>query len=162
VAQTVTVTGVDDAVTDGLQPYTILIGPATGGGYDGVNPADPAFTNADNDVGGITVGTPDGTSTSEAATTARVTLVLTAQPSGDVTIPISSSDTTEGTVSAASVVFTTTNWNVAQTVTVTGVDDAVPDGPQPYTILIGPATGGGYDGVDPADPGFTNADNDPA
>ena len=41
-----------------------------------------------------------------------------------MTIALSSSDTTEGTVSPASLIFTTANWNVAQTVTVTGVDDA--------------------------------------
>ena len=45
-----------------------------------------------------------------------------------MTIALSSSDTTEGTVGPASLTFTTANWNVAQTVTVTGVDDAVVDG----------------------------------
>ena len=88
------------------------------------------------------------------------TLVLTVQPSGNVTIPVSSSDTTEGAVSATSVVFTAANWNVPQFVTVSGQDDALTDGPQPYTIVIGPATGGGYDGVNPDDLAFTNADND--
>jgi hypothetical protein len=37
-----------------------------------------------------------------------------------VTIALTSSDTTEGTVSPASLTFTPGNWNVAQTVTVTG------------------------------------------
>ena len=55
-------------------------------------------------------------------------MVLTTQPTADVTIALSSSDTTEGTVSPASLTFTTANWNVAQTVTVTGVDDALVDG----------------------------------
>ena len=35
--------------------------------------------------------------------------------------------------------FTTANWNVAQTVTVTGVDDAVVDGPIAYTIVTAAA-----------------------
>ena len=51
-------------------------------------------------------------------------MVLNTQPTADVTIALSSSDTTEGTVGPASLTFTTANWNVAQTVTVTGVDDA--------------------------------------
>ena len=55
-------------------------------------------------------------------------MVLNTQPTADVTIALSSSDTTEGTVGPASLTFTTANWNVAQTVTVTGVDDAVVDG----------------------------------
>jgi hypothetical protein len=42
-------------------------------------------------------------------------------------------------------------------VTVSGANDG--DGPgQPYTIRIGPASGGGYDAVDPADLAFTNDD----
>ena len=39
----------------------------------------------------------------------------------------------------ASLIFTTANWNVAQTVTVTGVDDAVVDGPMAYTIVTAAA-----------------------
>ena len=53
---------------------------------------------------------------------------------------LSSSDTTEGTVGPASLTFTTANWNMAQTVTVTGVDDAVVDGDVAYTIVT--AAGG--------------------
>ena len=49
--------------------------------------------------------------------------MLNSQPTADVTIGLSSSDATEGTVSAGSLTFTAANWNVAQTVTVTGVDD---------------------------------------
>ena len=66
--------------------------------------------------------------TTEAGGTATFTVVLNTQPTADVTIALSSSDTTEGTVSPASLIFTTANWNVAQTVTVTGVDDALVDG----------------------------------
>ena len=65
--------------------------------------------------------------------------MLNTQPTANVTIALSSSNTTEGTVSPASLVFTTANWNVAQTVTVTGVDDAVVDGPITYTIVTAPA-----------------------
>ena len=69
-----------------------------------------------------------GLMTTEAGGTATFTVVLNTQPTADVTIALSSSDTTEGTVSPASLIFTTANWNVAQTVTVTGVNDAVVDG----------------------------------
>ena len=37
----------------------------------------------------------------------------------------------------ASLTFTAANWNVAQTVTVTGVDDALDDGDIAYTIVTG-------------------------
>ena len=46
-AQTVTVTGVDDALDDGNVAYTILTAPATSTDvtYNGVNAADVAVTN---------------------------------------------------------------------------------------------------------------------
>ena len=97
--------------------------------YSGVNAADVAVTNTDNDSAGITVTPTAGLTTTEAGGTATFTVVLNTQPTADVTIALSSSDTTEGTVGPASLTFTTANWNAAQTVTVTGVDDAVVDGP---------------------------------
>ena len=61
-------------------------------------------------------------------------MVLNAPPTDDVTIALSSSDPTEGTVAPASLTFTSGNWNVAQTATVTGVDDALDDGDIAYSI----------------------------
>ena len=66
--------------------------------------------------------------TTETGFTASFTVVLTSQPTSDVTIPVSSSDSTEGTVSTAQLIFTPDNWNVPQTVTVTGQSDAIVDG----------------------------------
>ena len=96
--------------------------------YNGLNAADVTVTNTDNDAAGITVTPTAGLTTTEAGGTATFTVVLKTQPTADVTIALSSSDTTEGTVSPASLTFTAANWNMAQTVTVTGVDDALDDG----------------------------------
>ena len=65
----------------------------------------------------------------------------------------SSSNTTEGHGRPASLVFTSANWNVAQTVTVTGVDDAVVDGAITYTIVTAPAvsTDANYNSANAAD-----------
>ena len=105
-----------------------------------------------------------GLVTTEAGGTATFTVVLKTQPTANVTIGLSSSDTTEGTVSPASLTFTTANWNIAQTVTVTGVDDAVADGNQPYTIVTASASSSdpGYNGLNPADVAVTNTDNEPS
>ena len=81
-----------------------------------------------------------GLTTTEAGGTATFTVVLNTQPTADVTIALSSSDPTEGTVSPASLTFTTANWNCAQTVTVTGVNDTVDDGDVAYTIVTAAAT----------------------
>jgi hypothetical protein len=55
-----------------------------------------------------------------------------------VTIPLTSTKTSEGTVSPASLTFTASNWNAPRTVTLTGVDDKVQDGAQQYFIKFGP------------------------
>ncbi|MDP6556616.1 MAG: hypothetical protein QGG71_18235 [Pirellulaceae bacterium] len=66
---------------------------------------------------------------------------LNSQPLGDVRIAASSPDTSEGTVAPESLLFTRDNWNIAQQVTVTGVDDAIVDGPVAYTVDIAAASG---------------------
>ena len=90
--------------------------------------------------------------------------MLNSQPTANVTIGLSSSNTTEGTVSPASLTFTAANWNTAQTVTVTGVDDFVDDGDIAYTIVTAAASSadGNYNGLNAADVAVTNIDNDTA
>lgn len=87
---------------------------------------------------------------------------LTTQPTGDVTIALSSSDTTEGTLSTSSLTFTPANWNVTQTVTVSGVNDTVVDGDIAYTIVLAPAvsTDLNYQSFNPADVSLVNLDDD--
>ncbi|WP_020467890.1 beta strand repeat-containing protein, partial [Zavarzinella formosa] len=166
VPQTVIVTGVDDQVQDGNQPYTILLGAATSTdpNYNGLNPADVALTNLDNDTAGFSAIIVGSSTTTEAGGTVSFNVTLNSQPTADVTIPVSSSNTAEGTVNTSSLTFTPANWNVPQTVTVTGVDDQVADGSQPYTIVLGAATSADpiYNGLDPADVPLTNLDNDTA
>jgi hypothetical protein len=107
--------------------------------YAAIDPADVAVTNADDDAAGITVTPVAGSAPPRRAVRASFTVVLTSQPTADVVIPVASSDTTEGTVSAASLTFTAADWNVPQTVTVTGVDDLVDDGDIAYGVVVGAA-----------------------
>ena len=166
VAQTVTVTGVNDFVVDGNVVYTIVTAPAASAdpNYNGVNATDVTVTNNDNDIAGITVTPTSGLTTTEGGGTAQFTVVLNSQPSADVTIGLTSSNTNEGTVSAASLTFTNANWNLPQTVTVTGVNDVVVDGNVAYTIVTAPATStdSHYNGLNASDVTVTNADNDTA
>ncbi len=166
VAHTVTVTGVNDLVDDGDIAYSITTGASSSvdPNYNGINPSDVSVTNTDNDTAGITVSPTSGLTTTEAGVQASFTVVLTSQPTADVTIPISSSNAAEGTVSTASLTFTAVNWNVPQTVTVTGQDDFVDDGNIAYSIITGAATSGDgiYNGINPANVSVTNTDNDVA
>jgi subtilisin-like proprotein convertase family protein len=111
---------------------------------------------------GITVTPTSGLVTSEDVTTASFTVRLNSAPTANVTIGISSSDTTEGTVSVGSLTFTSANWSVPQTVTVTGVNDLIIDGNIAYTIVTAPAVSNdsAYQGRNAADVSVTNQDND--
>jgi len=164
--QTVTVTGVDDAIADGPRAYTIVLAPAVSGdpAYDGLDPPDVSVTNTDNDTPGITVAPTSGLFTSELGDTATFTIVLFSEPTANVTIPLASSDLTEGTVAPSSVTFTPTNWFTPQTVTITGVDDPIADGNQPYTIITGLAVSSDvkYNGINPPNVSVTNFDDDAA
>src|SRR5439155_323393 len=164
--QTVTVTGVDDQVQDGAIAFGVALGAAVSSDpiYAGMDPADVALSNTDNDVAGITVTPTSGPLTSEAGGTATFTVVLNSQPTADVVIPVASSDATEGIVSASTLTFTAANWSAPQTVTVTGADDQVQDGAIAYSVVLGTATSSDpiYAGMDPADVALTNADNDAA
>ena len=166
VAQTVTVTGADDAVQDGAVAYTVVLSPAGSADpvYTGADAPDVAVSNTDDDVTAITVTPVAGLVTTEAGGTASFTVVMTAQPTANVVIPVTSSNPAEGSVSAANLTFTAGNWNVPQTVTVTGVDDAVADGAVAYTVVLGAAVSAdpNANGLDPADVAVSNTDDDAA
>ena len=163
-AQTVTITGVNDFVADGNQPYNIVVGPAVSSdaGYSGKTVPNVVVTNTDNDTAGITVTPSADMTTTEAGGQKTFTVVLNSEPTANVVLSVASSDTTEGTVSASSLTFTVANWNTARTITVTGVDDALSDGNQTYSILIGPAVSAdaGYSGKTVPNVAMTNTDND--
>jgi hypothetical protein len=91
-------------------------------------------------------------------------VVLTSQPSANVTIGLSSSDLTEGTLSKSSLTFSPTNWDSKRTVRIWGVDDDVVDGDILFTIITAPATSSdpSYSGLDAPDISVTNEDNDVA
>ncbi len=80
-----------------------------------------------------------GLVTSESGRAATFTVALGKAPSANVTVPIASSNTAEGVAAPASLTFTSQSWATPQTVTVSGVDDAVPDGNVSYQVNVGPA-----------------------
>lgn len=104
-----------------------------------------------------------GLVTTEAGGTATFTVSLATQPTANVTIPVSTSDATEGTVSTSLLTFTPANWNIPQSVTITGVNDTAYDLDVAYSVILGAATSAdpAYQGLDPADVAVTNTDDDP-
>jgi len=163
VAQTVTITAIDDAIAEGTHSGSVgFVLASTDANYNALAVPAVSATITDNDSAGITVTPTTGLVTTEAGGTATFTVVLTSQPIANVAIGLSSSDATEGTVLPASLTFTAVNWNVAQTATVTGVDDFVVDGSIAYSIITAAAvsTDPNYGGVNPADVSVSNTDND--
>lgn len=161
--QTVTLTGADDPASDTDQTTIVTISVVDAQSndlYDPVADETVSVTTVNDDIPGITVTPTGGLTTTEAGGTAIFTVVLQTEPRESVTIPISSSDTTEGIVSPSSLTFTTADWNdsAAHTVTVTGQADTVNDGSTAYTVTTGPAVsvGGDYSGMDADDVSVTN------
>ena len=164
IPQPVTVTGVDDAVADGNKAYTIVLAAITSGDlrYDGLNPDDVSVINVDDETYGITVTPTNGLTTTEAGGTAQFSVFLNRAPSADVAIGLSSDTVTEGLPGVSSLTFNTTNWNVPQTVTVTGVADFRKDGNKAYKIITAAATSADthYNGINPSDVSLINIDID--
>ena len=120
----------------------------------------PAFvTITDDDTAGLTI-TPAALVVSEGSSGTYM-VVLDNQPSGDVTVTVSGQAGTDLTLSGLSaanaLIFTTTNWFTAQTVTVTSGEDS--DGVDGTATLTHTAAGGKYAGTTAALP-VTVADDD--
>src|SRR5260370_17819411 len=75
---------------------------------------------------------------SEVGGTATFTIVLNSQPTADVTIALSSSNTGEGTVTPTSVTFTARTCNAPQATPDTRIPDSISNGDQPYPIITAP------------------------
>jgi hypothetical protein len=160
--RTITVTGVDDDIADGTQSFNVAVTAASADpGYNALDPANVALLNADNDTAGVSVATISAPTT-EAGGTATFDVVLGSEPIADVTLSFASSDATEGTAGAP-ITFTSGNWDVSQTVTVTGVDDDIDDGDAEYQIDISIASEDGqYAAMELAPVAATNVDDDTA
>ena len=137
-AQTVRVSSVENDV-DG-EDQTITVSHGISGGYDSVSVADVTITVNDDDTARVRVSQErlaifEGES-------GMYTVVLESEPTGTVTITASSSDRAVATVTPPSLTFTTGNWNTAQTVTVSGVEND----DQSVTVSHG-ISGGGYGSI---------------
>ena len=135
--QTVTVTGVDDFEIDGNQTVTVELQAAIADTNDYLdrNAGDVEVQNSDNDAAGVTIS--EGTTIfPENGGTGSFTVVLNTIPLSDVVIDISSQDTTEADVSLSQITFTATDWNIPQTIDLTGVADNIIDGSQTFDIAL--------------------------
>src|SRR5207237_984889 len=147
--------GGNDSVDDGDIAYNIVTGAANSADltYNGMDASDVSATNTDDDTAGIKVVPTSGLTTTEAGGTATFTVVLNSQPTANVTIGLSSKIGRASCRERAYLTVTAANWNTAQTVTLTEVDDFVDDGDIAYTIVTAAASSAdsNYSGLNAAD-----------
>lgn len=160
---TVAVTALDDRIDDGNQlcqvQTTVTSSDAK---YNGIAADDVAVTvQDDGDQAGVKL-TPSALTVSEPNTTATFTVTLDSQPLFPVTIAFASQDSGECSV-PASVVLNVTNWAQGKTVTVTGVNDDLIDGPQSCVITTNATSSDtNYQAIAVVDPTVTVQDDDHA
>ncbi len=140
--QTVTVSPVSDP--DAADERVMVTLDASGGGYDNAD-RNVTVTVADDETASLTLtGTPVALTEGGAAKT--FTVALNAEPITNVLVSLANGDTGAVTVSPATLMFRRSNYNSAQTVTVTPLDDL--DASDERVILSLNASGGDYDAAD--------------
>ena len=163
--QTVTITGVNDLMAEGNVAYTIVMTPAvsTDPSYSGFQPGNVSVVNQSTEHAGITVTPTSGLVTTSAGGTASFSVVLNSKPAAEVDLPLSSSNTSQGTLSTAQLVFTPSNWNQPQTVTITGAASGQYSGNIAYSIVFAASssTDSNYSGDVPTSVSVTNTNPAP-
>ena len=137
--QTVVVVGVDDTIIDGDQLTQITV--SVDGSSDSSFLMEPSqqldLINIDNDLAQIIIDPIDQLS-GEDGSLASFSVRLSATPSAPVQLSWASSNINEGALSSSTIIFSPTNWDQPQVITVNGVDDLIPinDGAINYNIFI--------------------------
>ena len=135
--QQVQIFGVDDFVDDGNQPFSVHLGPVVSSEpiLNGMVISDVAVVNTDDDRAGIEISTTKVV-TSEDGDSDEFTVRLRSKPTDNVILFIDNTNVREASVSATSLVFTPANWNVPQTVVVSGIDDGLDDSSQAFGLSL--------------------------
>lgn len=165
--QDISITPQQDFIIDGDITFTASLtvdGVLTTNCYSTLSDELITITILDEDSVGFFI-TPLDNITDENGDTGSFSIQLTAIPTASVTLGLSSNDATEGAVQSE-VVFTPANWNIPQTIVVTGQPDPIPihDGAINYFVITGnvSSTDVNYNALDGStipDVPFTNQDN---
>ena len=141
--QTVTVTAAEDA--DAADDTANLTHRPSGGDYSAGEAKDFMVTVTDDDTAGLVLSAT--TLGVDEAGQNTYTVKLQTQPTTTVTVTVSSDDTgaATATVSGSTLIFTASNWETEQTVTVAGVDDG--DSANETVTVTNTASDGEYEGV---------------
>ncbi len=151
--QEVRVTPVDDEVDnseDRTADITFSISRSDGGGHykNAKLPETITFTAEDDDEKSVSLDGESSFTLNEVDGSDTYTVQLATEPTGDVKVTVASSDTGVVTAAPAEITFTDEDWDSAQTVTLTAVDNDVDETAGSTTATIShTASGADYEGV---------------
>ena len=111
---------------------------------------------------GVTVSTTALTVTEQGTTGDSYTVVLDTEPTADVTVTVAGHSGTDVTPNPTALTFTASNWNTAQTVTVTAGDDADTTDDSVTLTHSAASADSGYSGIAIDAVTVTVSDNDAA
>ena len=138
----VTISAVDDSVDDDGESVDLTFGMLPAGVSEGTtNRAVVQIT--DNDGKGVVLS-PTSLGVAEGGSS-PYTVALASQPTADVLVTIAGHSGTDLGLSRTSLTFTTSDWNIEQSVTVSAAQDG--DSDDDSATLTHAASGGGYTGV---------------
>lgn len=159
--QTVNLTGVNDNIDrNDSETITISVSSSTDSAYQTLSSLKVTVLCTDDDTAGIYTDLTAG-ATSESGSTSSFKVKLKTEPLNTVTLSASSSFSSEGTATPSSLSFSTSNWNTEQTLTATGIDDALIDGNRSYTVTLQASSSDGkYNSLGGLVLNLTNEDNE--
>ncbi|GAA5506610.1 hypothetical protein Rcae01_02063 [Novipirellula caenicola] len=143
----ITIDLIDNVRLDGDRDEEVTV--AAGGFADGVG----TIRVNDDEVAEIELAiSGDAIQVSESGTTDTFEVRLSAQPATDVVLAVTESASGDYGLDKTRLVFTSENWNVPQTVTVTGVADFVVEATESHSIVVSVVS-------DESDAGFAAAES---
>ena len=145
---TITVSAVDDALVEGNHNSTITHhASSSDAAYHNIAIDDLAVQLTDDDDAGVTLSATD-LSVSESGNDATYTAQLTSQPTGNVTITLST-DNEQIALSKTVLNFTPTNWETPQSIRVTAHDDYLDESDTHYSTIAHQVSSSddGYNGL---------------
>ena len=147
------------SLTNGTE-YTVRVTATRTGASDGLPSVEVMETPEVVTAAGVTVSTMALTVTEQNATGGTYTVVLGTQPTANVTVTVSGHAGTDVTPAPASLTFTTTNWETAQTVRVRAGNDTDTTNDRVTLTHSATSTDPGYNGIMIGSVVVTVTDND--
>ena len=133
--QSVTFTAINDNIASGDLSFNIKIkSSSTDALYNNIPENVIPITIKDDDLSGIIYDSAS-VNLNEGQSITR-TFRLKSQPTSNVTLSISSNNSSRLSISKSSLTFTASNWNIDQSVTFTSIDNSIDDGDTTVSVTI--------------------------